>query len=59
MTEQYVLLTKRYKDVSNNDIKQYVYNSINYSFIQDEKVKKQLLKDLDLRVLKLLKPIFL
>jgi adenosine deaminase/adenosine deaminase CECR1 len=26
-----------------------MYNSINYSFIQNEKVKKQLLKDLDSR----------
>lgn len=49
MTEQYVLLAKRYKGVSYSDIKQYVYNSINYSFIKDEGVKKQLLKDLDLR----------
>jgi hypothetical protein len=31
------------------DIKQYVYNSINYSFIQNESKKKQLLKDLDSR----------
>jgi hypothetical protein len=49
MIEQYVLLAKRYKDVTYADIKQYVYNSINYSFIQDQSVKKQLLKDLDLR----------
>lgn len=49
MTEQYVLLTKRYKDVSYTDIKQYVYNSINYSFIKEASVKKQLLKDLDNR----------
>lgn len=49
MTEQYVLLAKRYQDVSYKTIKQYVYNSINYSFIQDELVKKQLLKDLDTR----------
>ena len=47
MTEQYVLLAKRYKDVSYADIKQYVYNSINYSFIKEVVVKKQLLKDLD------------
>ncbi|MBG6187436.1 adenosine deaminase [Flavobacterium sp. CAN_S2] len=47
MTEQYVLLAKRYKDVSYSDIKQYVYNSINYSFIKEAFVKKQLLKDLD------------
>ncbi|SNR36731.1 adenosine deaminase [Flavobacterium sp. ov086] len=49
MTEQYVLLAKRYPDVSYAIIKQYVYNSINYSFIQDATVKKQLLKDLDAR----------
>ncbi|MDA6069579.1 adenosine deaminase [Flavobacterium sp. AC] len=49
MTEQYVLLAKRYPDVSYATIKQYVYNSINYSFIQDSSVKKQLLKDLDAR----------
>lgn len=49
MTEQYVLLAKRYKDVSYLDIKQYVYNSINYSFIKEAVVKKQLLQDLDSR----------
>ena len=49
MTEQYVLLAKRYPNVSYATIKQYVYNSINYSFIQDASVKKQLLKDLDTR----------
>ncbi|TPG32088.1 adenosine deaminase [Flavobacterium pectinovorum] len=49
MTEQYVLLAKRYPDVTYATIKQYVYNSINYSFIQDAAVKKQLLKDLDAR----------
>ncbi|MGO4905035.1 adenosine deaminase [Flavobacterium sp. W20_MBD1_R3] len=49
MTEQYVLLAKRYKDVTYSDIKQYVYNSINYSFIKEASVKKQLLQDLDSR----------
>ncbi|RTY97706.1 adenosine deaminase [Flavobacterium sp. RSP49] len=49
MTEQYVLLAKRYKDVSYSDIKQYVYNSITYSFIKEASVKKQLLQDLDSR----------
>ncbi|WP_426063757.1 adenosine deaminase [Flavobacterium sp. DSP2-3-1] len=49
MTEQYVLLAKRYKNVSYTDIKQYVYNSINYSFIKENVVKKQLIKDLDSR----------
>jgi len=49
MTEQYVLLAKRYPTISYTDIKQFVYNSINYSFIQDAKVKKQLVQDLDNR----------
>lgn len=49
MTEQYVLLAKRYPTISYSDIKQFVYNSINYSFIQDAVVKKQLLQDLDNR----------
>ena len=49
MTEQYVLLAKRYQNVSYSDIKQYVYNSINYSFIKEDAVKKQLLIDLDAR----------
>ncbi|WP_268847263.1 adenosine deaminase [Flavobacterium aestivum] len=49
MTEQYVLLAKRYKTISYTDIKQFVYNSIDYSFIQDAKVKKQLVQDLDNR----------
>ena len=49
MTEQYVLLAKRYPNVTYADIKQYVYNSINYSFIKENKVKQQLVKDLDQR----------
>ena len=49
ITEQYVLLAKRYKNISYSDIKQFVYNSITYSFIKDNAVKKQLLKNLDIR----------
>lgn len=49
MTEQYVLLAKRYKDISYSDIKQFVYNSINYSFIKEEAVKESLVEDLDIR----------
>jgi hypothetical protein len=56
MIEYVLLLASRYKDVSYADIKQYVYNSINYSFIQNENIKKQLLKDLDSRFT-LLRPI--
>jgi adenosine deaminase/adenosine deaminase CECR1 len=49
MTEQYVLLAKRYKNITYTDIKQFVYNSINYSFIKESSVKKELLKNLDSR----------
>ena len=49
MTEQYVLLSKRYPTISYSDIKQFVYNSITHSFIQDSVVKKQLVQDLDNR----------
>jgi adenosine deaminase len=49
LTEQYVLLAKRYPEISYPEIKQYVYNSLKFSFIQDEKVKSQLVKNLDQR----------
>jgi adenosine deaminase/adenosine deaminase CECR1 len=49
MTEQYVLLAKRYKTITYADIKQFVYNSITYSFIKEDAVKNKLLKDLDIR----------
>lgn len=49
MTEQYVLLAKRYKEFSYADIKQIVYNSIQYSFIKDVNVKTKLLSYLDNR----------
>lgn len=46
LTEQYVLLAKRYKDISFGDIKSYVFNSIAYSFMNKadkEKLKNDLL----------------
>ena len=49
LTEQYVLLAKRYPQVSYKDIKEYVYNSIRFSFIEESKVKEQVLDDLDYR----------
>jgi hypothetical protein len=49
MIEQYVLLAKRYKTITYADIKQFVYNSITYSFIKQDAVKTQLMKDLDAR----------
>ena len=49
LTEQYVLLAKRYPQVSYKDIKEYVYNSIRFAFIEESKVKEQVLDDLDYR----------
>ncbi|MEO0895633.1 MAG: adenosine deaminase [Bacteroidota bacterium] len=43
LTEQYVLLAKRYPSLSYSDIKHLVYNSITYSFIKEEDVRKQIL----------------
>lgn len=48
LTEQYVLLAKRYKEISYADIKQFVYNSILYSFLDAAK-KEALRLDLDKR----------
>lgn len=52
LTHQYVLLAKRYKDVTYEDIKQYVYNSIDYSFIKEESVKKKIKAQLDSRFIR-------
>jgi adenosine deaminase len=42
LTHQYVLLAKRYKDISYREIKRYVYNSIDYSFIKEDSEKERL-----------------
>lgn len=47
LIEQYVLLASRYKNITYKDIKQFVYNSIEYSFIRDEKVKSRIKSQLD------------
>jgi len=47
LSEQYVLLAKRYKDVTYQDVKKYVYNSIDYSFIKENSVKEKLKAQLD------------
>jgi len=47
LTEQYVLLAKRYKSISYADIKTFVYNSIEYSFIEEASVKQKLKQQLD------------
>jgi len=49
LTEQYVLLAKRYTFVRYADIKKFVFNSIDYSFIKDEKVKATLRANLQER----------
>lgn len=49
MTEQYVLLAKRYPDIKYGDIKRFVFNSIDYSFIEEDAVKEKLRKDLKKR----------
>lgn len=48
LTEQYVLLAKRYKEIRYPEIKEYVYNSIRYSFMEEAK-KIKLIADLDKR----------
>jgi adenosine deaminase len=45
-TEQFVLLASRYKDVHYSNIKQFVYNSIDHSFLPEDK-KQVLRKRLD------------
>lgn len=47
MIEQYVLLASRYTNISYRDIKQYVYNSIEYSFIRDTGLKARIKRQLD------------
>lgn len=49
LAQQFVLLALHYPDVSYADIKQYVYNSIRYSFIEEPEVVKELINDLDKR----------
>jgi adenosine deaminase len=46
ITEQYVLLKQRY-DLSYIEIKELVYNSIKYSFVEDENIKNKLIRKLD------------
>jgi len=49
LTQQYVLLANRYPDITYKEIKRLVYNSIEYSFIEDDATKAKLKKDLDRR----------
>lgn len=45
-TEQFAILAKRYKEITYNDIKGFIYNSIQYSFLS-KKEKKKLKKKVD------------
>ncbi|MBC7947066.1 MAG: adenosine deaminase [Chitinophagaceae bacterium] len=47
LIEQYVLLASRYPAIKYADIKRMVYNSIQYSFIEEAEVKKRLRDNLD------------
>ncbi len=47
LTEQFVLLANRYSSVTYSAIKQYVYNSIDYSFVEESDVKTNLRALLD------------
>jgi hypothetical protein len=49
LTEQYVLLAHRYPEITYQDIKSYAFNSIQYSFIKDTKLKERLRSDLKQR----------
>ncbi len=49
ITQQYVLLAKRYPFIPYKAIKEMVYNSIRYSFIEEDNVKSKLIQELDRR----------
>ncbi|QMW03730.1 adenosine deaminase [Spirosoma foliorum] len=57
LTDQFVLLAKRYKHISYENIKKFVFNSIEYSFIKEEAIKKALHADLTQRFTKFEKAI--
>jgi len=50
LTEQFVLLAMRYRQLRYADIRQFVLNSIEYSFIKDVGVKGKILADLNKRL---------
>lgn len=52
LTDQFVLLAKRYKEISYTDIKKFVVNSIDYSFIKEDGLKKAIITDLQKRFAK-------
>ena len=49
LIRQYVLLASRYPSLTYNDIKQMVFNSLDYSFIEEKDLKQRLQQDLEQR----------
>jgi adenosine deaminase len=47
LTEQYVRLARDYPGIGYSDVKRFVYNSIEYSFLEDPSLKKSLKRHLD------------
>ncbi len=58
LTEQYVLLAKRYPEFSYSEIKQLVFNSIRFSFIEEESLKISILRKLELDFVEFEKMVF-
>lgn len=50
LTEQFVLLANRYKNITYTEIKQFIYNSIKFSFIKEEQLKLKLLNGLQRQI---------
>jgi adenosine deaminase len=50
LTEQFVLLAMRYRQLRYADIRQFVLNSIEYSFIRDARLKEKILAELKKRL---------
>lgn len=47
LSQQYIILAQRYPQFSYKQIKELVYNSIKFSFIESKSLKKRLFSDLD------------
>jgi len=52
LSNQFVLLAKRYPFLKYSDLKKFVFNSIDYSFIKDSAVKKEVRSNLEKKFMK-------
>lgn len=50
LLQQFVLLSLRYREISYEDIKTFIYNSIRYSFIKDDKLKGEIQKSIEVDI---------